>query len=264
MASQTTWKGTIGFGMVSVPVKMATATTDKSVRFNNIHRNCNTKIQAPKWCPTCQKAVDKAELVKGYNTGGDNYVLLEDSDMEALRLKSLKSIDILEFVDGGQIDPRFFDSSYILTPEDSGVKAFSLFLKAMAQTNLVGIAKLTLATKEHLVCVRAFGGVLLLQTLRWPDEIKSLSEFQRNLPECSEKEVQMAITLLGTLKSDTLVLGKYENQYRDALLELIQAKQAGQPLAAAPTAEAPQVDLVDALMASINAAQEAKQTAEAK
>lgn len=258
MASKSTWKGTIGFGLVSVPVKLYTATEDKDIHLNSIHRKCNTRIQMPKWCPTCNGKVEAAELVRGYDKGDGTYVLLEEADFAALPLKSLKSIDVLEFVDGAQIDPRFFEKSYILCPDEAGVKAFSLFLQAMAKTNMVGIAKVGLRDKEHLICVRAFGTVLLLQTLFWPDEVKGLSEFQQKLPDCSEREIQMAITLLGTLKSDTLVLGQYQDDYRDALMKVINAKIAGTPLTAQPVAAAPKVDLVDALMASIQAAENAK------
>ncbi len=264
MASRPSWKGQIGFGLVSVPVKLYTATEDKDVHLNTIHRKCGSRIQMPKWCPACQGKVEAAELVKGYEVGDNQYVLLEEADMAALPLKSLKSIDVLEFVDGSRIDPRHFEKSYFIAPDDAGVKAFSLFLQAMAKTGMVGIAKLGLRDKEHLAAIRAFGNVILLQRLYWADELKPVAEFDRKLPECSEREMQMAITLMNTLKEDKVDLAKYENHYREALLQVVQAKQAGQPLTVQAAPEEKPMDMVDALMASINAAQKAKEPAGVK
>jgi len=254
MAPRSIWKGAMGFGMVSVPVKLYSATEEKSVHFNQLHKDCNSRIQVPKWCPTCDRKVEQAEIVKGYNVGDDQYVLMDDADFTALPVKSLKTIDVVAFVEGGQIDPRHYNKPYFLAPEDAGTKAFSLFLQAMAQVNMVGICKLGYREREHLATIRAFGGVILLQTLYYADELRNPDEVTPKLVDVSEKEMEMAISLLQTLQVSDPKLGQYEDEYREALMERIQAKLNGTPIVAAeaPTEE-PKLDLVDALMASINA-----------
>jgi DNA end-binding protein Ku len=261
MAPRSTWKGGMGFGMVNVPVKLFTATDEKTIRFNNVHRDCHTKLTQPKTCPTCNKAVDASEIVKGYEIGDNEWVFLEDSDFEAVRLKSLKAMEVLEFVDSAGIDPRHYDTSYFVAPDEAGVKAFALFLQAMAQVNMVGVVKLTFKTKEKLATIRPFGNVILLQTLYYADELKATKEYEVALPEVSEKELEMGKQLIQTLASGEVDMAKYHDNYREALMKVIQAKVAGEVITA-PTPEPEQeVDLVDALMASINAEQQKKEAA---
>jgi len=254
MAPKAIWKGAMGFGMVSVPVKLYSATEEKTVHFNQLHRDCNSRIQMPRWCPTCDRKVEQAEIVKGYPVGDDQYVLMEDADFASLPVKSLKTIDVVAFVEGSQIDPRHYSKSYFLAPEDAGTKAFSLFLQAMARVSLVGICKLGYREKEHLATIRAFGGVILLQTLYYADELRNADEVSTKLVDVSDREMEMAITLLQTLQTPNANLDQYQDEYRTALLDRIQAKLNGQPITVAEAAkEEPQMDLVDALMASINA-----------
>jgi DNA end-binding protein Ku len=261
MAPRSIWKGTMGFGMVSVPCKLYPATEEKTVHFNNIHRDCQTRIQMPRWCPKCDRKVDTKELVKGYEVGENQWVLMEETDFAAVPLKSLKTIEVVEFVDGSKIDPRHYDKAYFVTPEDAGVKAFSLFLQAMAKVNMVGVVRLGYREREHLATIQAFGGVILLRTLYYADELRPASDVQVKLPEVSEREMQMAITLIKTLATDTVDLTKFHDQYRDALMQVIQAKLAGQPITVQAVPEEKPMDLVDALMASINASQKAKEPA---
>ena len=260
MAPKSIWKGAMGFGMVSVPVKLYSATDEKTVHFNQLHRDCNSRIQLPKWCPTCDRKVETTEIVKGYPVGDNQYVLMEEADFTSLPVKSLKSIDVVAFVESGQIDPRHYNKPYFLAPEDAGAKAFSLFLQAMAKVSLVGICKLGYREREHLATIRAFGGVILLQTLYYADELRNPDEVAPKLADVSDREMEMAITLLQTLQTPNAYLGQYEDEYRVALLDRIQAKLNGQPITVAETAkEEPQMDLVDALMASINAEKKAKE-----
>jgi len=260
MAPRAIWKGAMGFGMVSVPVKLYSATEEKAVHFNQLHRDCQTRIQVPKWCPTCDRKVEQAEIVKGYPVGDNQYVLMEEGDFASLPVKSLKSIDVVAFVDGSAIDPRHYNKSYFLSPEDAGVKAFCLFLQAMGKVNLVGICKLGYREREHLATIRAFGGVILLNTLYWADELRSAEELRAKMVDVSEKEMEMAITLIRTLETPDLDLSQFEDEYREVLLDRIQAKLNGQPIITAETPqEEPKMDLVDALMASINAEKKAKE-----
>jgi len=260
MAPRSMWKGAISFGMVVIPVKLYSATEEKAVHFNQIHRDCNTRIQMPRWCPNCDRKVEQAEIVKGYPVGDDQFVLMEEADFASLPVKSLKTIDVVAFVEGGQIDPRHYNKPYFLAPEDAGTKAFSLFLQAMAKVNVVGICKLGYREREHLATIRAFGGVILLQTLYYADELRNPDEVAKKMADVSDKEMEMAITLLQTLQAPNANLGQYEDEYRTALLDRIQAKLNGQPITVAETPqEEPQMDLVDALMASINAEKKAKE-----
>ncbi len=260
MAPKSIWKGAMGFGMVSVPVKLYSATEEKAVRFNQLHKDCQTRIQMPRWCPTCNRKVEQAEIVKGYPVGDNQYVLMEEADFTSLPVKSLKTIDVVAFVEGNQIDPRHYSKSYFLAPEDAGTKAFSLFLQAMVKVSLVGICKLGYREREHLATIRAFGGVILLQTLYYADELRNPDEVAPKLADVSDKEMEMAITLLQTLQTPNANLGQYQDEYRKALLDRIQAKLNGQPITVAEaTPEEPKMDLVDALMASINAENKAKE-----
>ncbi len=260
MTPRSMWKGALGFGMVAIPVKLYSATEEKAVHFNQLHKDCQTRIQMPRFCPTCDRKVEQAELIKGYPVGDNQYVLMEEADFTSLPVKSLKSIDVVAFVEGDQIDPRHYNKPYFLAPEDAGVKAFSLFLQAMAKVNMVGICKLGYREREHLATIRAFGGVILLQTLYYADELRNPDEMAPKLADVSDKEMEMAITLLQTLQTPNANLGQYEDEYRTALLDRIQAKLNGTPITVAEAApEEPKMDLVDALMASINAEKKAKE-----
>ena len=260
MTPRSMWKGTLGFGMVSVPVKLYSATEEKTIHFNQLHKNCQTRIQMPRWCPTCDRKVEQAEIVKGYLVGDNQYVLMEETDFTDLPVKSLKTIDVVAFVEGDQIDPRHYNKPYFLAPEDAGTKAFSLFLQAMGKVNMVGICKLGYREREHLATIRAYGGVILLQTLYYADELRNPDEVAPKLADVSEREMEMAITLLQTLQTPHADLGQYQDEYRQALLDRIQAKLNGTLITATETAkEEPQMDLVDALMASINAEKRAQE-----
>jgi DNA end-binding protein Ku len=254
MAPKSTWKGGLGFGMVSIPIKLYTAVDEKSIDFHQMHRACGGRIKQSLTCPKCNVTVDRKDLVKGYEVGKDQYVYLEEAELASARLKSLKNIDVLEFVPAGEIDARMYESAYHVIPEEAGVKAFSLFLQAMAKVNMVGIAKLTFKTKEKLCAIRPFGKVILLQTLYYADEIKPTSEVEVKLADVSEREMTMAVSLVQSMASDKTNLSKYEDKYREALKEIIQSKLDGKPFTPEVVVEAPAPDLVDALMASINAA----------
>lgn len=252
------WKGTVGFGMVSVPVKLYTATEERTVRFNQIHRKCGGRIQMPKFCPTCDQQVDPQELVKGYEVAKGEYVLMEDSDFQALPLKSMKSIEVMEFVEAGSIDPRQVNKGYFLSPDEAGVKAFGLFLRAMDEVGLVGVVKLCMREREHLAAIRPFGQCLLLQTLFWSDELRKVGDYEVALPAVTDRELDMAKTLIQTLVNGQPDLTKYQDAYRAAVMEIIQAKLNGETITIRAEAPKPAMDLVDALMASINQAQAGK------
>ena len=254
MAPRSIWKGTLGFGLVNVPVKLYSSVDEKSIRFNQLHRECRSRIQMPKWCPTCDRKVEATELAKGYEVAQGEYIILEDSDMAGLPLKSLKNIELVEFVAATAIDPRMTDKSYFMAPDEAGPKAFSLLLQAMEKVGKVGVAKLSMREREHLCTVRPFGKILILQTLYWAEELRDPGELEKPLPVVSEKELEMGLMLLGTLVNDKPDLNKYQNEYRAALMEVIQAKVAGTFVPAVAEAPKPATALVAALMASLREA----------
>jgi len=250
----------MGFGMVSVPVKLYSATEEKTVHFNQLHKDCGGRVSQPKTCKSCGKLLEAEEIVKGYPIGDDQYIVMDETDFTDLPVKSLKTIDVVAFVEGDQIDPRHYEKPYFLAPDAAGIKAFSLFLQAMGKVNMVGICKLGYREREHLATIRAYGGVILLQTLFYADELRNPDEVAPKLADVSDREMEMAITLLQTLQTPHADLGQYEDEYRVALLDRIQAKIAGETFTVSETpTEEPKMDLVDALMASINAEKKAKE-----
>ncbi len=257
MSLRAIWKGTIGFGLVSIPVKMFHSIQETTPRLHLVHAECGTRIQQKRYCPNCQRLIEWKEVKSGYEVTKDRHVIVEEEELESLPLKTLKSIDIQEFIDISQIDPRACYDSYYLVPEEEGVKPFWLLLKAMEATKLVAIGKLGYREREYLALIRPFNNLLLLQTLHYADQIRDPKE----IPPLSEvaiteRELSLAITLIGTLKNEKFDWNKYQDEYGQALSKLIEAKIQGLTLIP-PRAEAkPKVlDLAETLLASIQASQ---------
>jgi len=259
------WKGTIGFGAIAVPVKLYPATEDHRVSFHQIHGSCGSRIRMPKFCPVCNREVEQSELKKGYEVSKGEHIILDDSDFEALPLKSLHSIDILEFIDGSTLDLRMVVSNYFLSPDAKvpkkakvrtagAVKAFAILITAMESTGTVGIAKLTMRERERLAMVRPFNGLLLVQTLHYADELRDCSELVPEQVELKPEEQKLAVTLVEAMRGDG-DLSKYRDEYRDALEEVVYKKLAGE-IVKVPEVETEETegdDMVEALMASIQA-----------
>lgn len=258
MAVRSVWKGTVGFGMVSIPVKLYGAVEEQAVRFNTLHRQCGCRIQMPRWCPSCERRLDPAEMVKGYLVADDKFVLLEDQDFQGLPVKSIKAIEVLEFVDGSRIDPRRCDKPYFMAPEKAGGKAFALLMRGMEQSGKVAVGKLSMRERERLCAIRPFDEVLLLQTLCWDDELRDADAVKVSLPLVTEQEINMAVALIQALDGDGDFSG-YRDEYREALVRLIEAKLNGQVIQEAPMEEArPTDDVMAGLMASIEAVKAAR------
>lgn len=233
----------------AIPAKLYTATDDKRVSFHQIHAECGSRIQMPKWCPNCQRKLEAQEIKKGYKLGENQHIILEEQDFQSLPLKSLKTIEITEFTDRSRIDVRCFSDCYFLTCEDTGAKAFTLFLKAMEKSNLVAIARLTYREREHLASIRPYDGVMLLHTLHYADELRPYEELKPGQVELSDKEMELALMLIDKMRGD-FELGKYHDDYREALERLIEAKLAGEVITA-PAEKPPVADVADALLQSL-------------
>lgn len=253
-------------GMVHVPVKLYGAVDEKtSIRFNSIHRDCGSRIEAPRWCPNCDRKVERTELVKGYHLGDDNYVLMEEADFMGLPVASAKVIEITEVVEANVIDPVWPSKPYLLAvdkKEKVGLKPFALILEALRQTDKVVLGKIAMREREHVVALRPYGKVLLLQTLHYADEIRDVGEVEQDLPAVSDAELDLANILLDSI-AGVGDLSAYEDTYRNALEERIDAKAAGQPftVAADTKEEAATDDVMASLKASIEQVKQGKEAA---
>ena len=251
------WKGALSFGLVAIPVKMYKAVEEQTIHLNNIHKECGTRIQMPKYCPKCLKQLKAEEIVRAYclDEKAGEYLPLTEQDMASLPLTTMKTVQVEAFVKT-IADPRWFDSSYILAPEEVGTKAFVLFAKAMQELGVMGIAKIAIRDKEALCAIRPQDGILILQTMFWGNELRDYGEL---IPfaDVSEREMDMAKTLL-TAMTREVDLTAYTDNYRKVLTDLIAAKLTGAPIIAAPEPKQAEGDLFDQLMASLKAVEPTK------
>jgi DNA end-binding protein Ku len=253
------WSGSISFGLVNVPVKLFTAVQPKDVRFNQLEASTNARIKQKRVSSVTGEEVGYDEIVKGYEIGPDRYVVVTPEELDALDPKATRSIDIEDFVDLDQIDPVFFERPYYLVPETGGTKAYALLRDAMRETNKVGIARLVLRTKQYLAAIRPKGDALVLETMLYADEVVDEDDLE-GLPregeiEVSERELKIARQLIDSLSTD-FEPEKYRDEYRDKVLELIEAKAEGQDVIAQPAAEEDTGEVVD-LMAALEASLQA-------
>ncbi|WP_054029161.1 Ku protein [Bacillus sp. FJAT-28004] len=254
----TVWKGAISFGLVHVPVKMYTATEDKDIHFRSLHKDCGMPISYAKTCKHCDKEIGTEEIVKGYEYEKDKFVISTEEELESIKVAAEKTIKILDFVDLKDIDPLYFQKAYYLTPDMAGAGAYSLLLEAIKQTGKIGIAKISIRSKSSLAAIRVVDNCICMETMYYPDEIRSLSQVP-NLPSqtvVNEKELGMAMALVEQL-SEKFEPHKYTDDYRTALLELFDQKVAGKSMdvVTAPTAQGKSnvIDLLSALQASLDA-----------
>ncbi|HEY8677631.1 MAG TPA: Ku protein [Candidatus Dormibacteraeota bacterium] len=255
------WRGAISFGMVAIPVRMYLATEAHSaVAFRQLCPHCQQPIKQLRHCPQDDHVVPFNETLKGYEVAKNQFVLIDESDLDKLPLKTTKTIDIVEFVDRTEVPLGLYvKSAYYLEPEDVGVKPFALLSRALADTNKVAVAKVALRDREHLCLIQVEGNALLCNTLNWPDEIRSTEEL--NLPanvKISDKEVQMATSLIENL-SDTFKPERYTDDYKAAFQQIVDQKMKGQKVTVSAAAqEAPVMDLMAALRASVEATRQGK------
>jgi DNA end-binding protein Ku len=251
------WKGAISFGMVTIPVKLYTATEQKDVRFRLLHRDDGAPIEEKRFCTVDGKEVAWDDLVRGFEVSKGEYVILDPEEIDAAKPESSTTIDIGDFVEAAEIDPVYFEKSYFLEPTEVGAKPFSLLKRALEETDRVAVARVTIRTRERLATLRAYEDALILETMFWPDEIRSTGAL--DLPEGSEaavrpKELEMARSLVNSL-ADKFRPESYTDAYRAALEELIEQKMRGETRNAKRRKAEPKViDLMDALKASVESA----------
>jgi DNA end-binding protein Ku len=252
------WNGVISFGMVSIPVKLYTATESKDISFNQLHEECGSRIRQLRWCPVHEREVQRDEIVRGYEYTKDQYVVLEEDDFEKLPLPTKHTIDLNTFVDASQIDPVSYEKTYYVEPDETGVKPYALLMRALEEKKLTAVAKIALRNKERLCALRPAEGTLMLETLFYPDEIRVEQGVDRPEVKVSQKELQMAYSLID-LMTDDFKPDEFKDGYREALMETIEAKLEGAEVVAAPEApESKVVDLMSALKQSVESAKTRK------
>ena len=257
------WKGAIQFGLVTIPVKMYLATESKGVSFNMLHAACRGRIQMKTYCPTDDVVIERSDTVRGYEVAPDQYVVVTDDDLASVPLKTVRSIEIAQFVplDSDGETTRFVKQAYYLEPEPVARKAFFLLRQVLARRGLRAICKIVLRDREQLAALDPFSDTILLSTLYWPDEVRSVADLA--IPEddaVKPAELAMAEQLVAMMTSE-FDPAAYRDEYREALMSIIEAKAAGEEIAepvAAPAAKL--TDLVAALEASVAAAKAARQS----
>ncbi|MGX9135196.1 non-homologous end joining protein Ku [Rummeliibacillus sp. JY-2-4R] len=253
----TVWKGSISFGLVNIPIKLHAATEDKDVKLRQLHKECNTPISYKKVCENCNKEVHEEDIVKAYEYTKNKFVVLDAEDLENLKKENEdKAVEIIDFVKLEEIDPIYFERSYFMSPDATGSKAYTLLRKTLEDSGKIGIAKIMIRSKEQLAIVRVYQDTLVMETIHYPDEVRNISDVP-NIPSeqlVVQKELETALMLVDQLTT-TFEPTKYTDDYRTALMELIEEKKNENTVTANNVEkEVPNnvTDLMSALQASLN------------
>jgi DNA end-binding protein Ku len=263
------WSGAISFGLVNVPVKVYSAVSPKTVRFNQLNKETGTRISMKRVDPSTGDEVPYDNLVKGYELTKDRYVVITPEELDAIAPDKSRTIDIEDFVELSDIDPVYYDHPYWLVPDKGSAKAYRLLVEAMQESGRVAIARVVLRNKEHLVALRASGGGLVMSTMNFHDEVVTSEQLDELLAAAettaSEREVSMALQLIDSLTTRFEPVS-YSDSYREQVLELIERKAQGEEIAIQPDAPEPArvPDLMAALEASLAAAKPASPPAKKK
>jgi DNA end-binding protein Ku len=250
---QAIWTGSISFGLVTVPVRLVSATKSQDVRFNQLEAATGSRIRYRRVSEQTGEEVPNDQIVKGYELENGHYVLLDNDELSALKPSASRMIEIEDFVDLSEIDPVYFEQPYYLVPDKDAAKAYRLLSRIMEDENKVAVGRFVLRSKEALVAIRPIDGMLCLETMRYADEVLAPErELVDSQPEPSERELEMARQLVDTL-SGTFDPEKYHDEYREEVLALIERKAAGEEIVApaAPEEPAKVLDLMAALEASL-------------
>jgi DNA end-binding protein Ku len=259
MAPRSIWKGSITFGLITIPVKVFTAVgreAGERVDLHLLHEKDGQRIHYTRNCEKGHKDVDWSEIVKGYEYQKGKWVEITDEDLEALDLESIRTIDVATFVPYDQIDPVLFDKTYYVVPDETGIKAYRLIMDALEDEGLVGIGKVALREREHLCVLRPGENLVVMETMHWPEEVRDTKFGElRKRPNISDRERKMARQLIHQLSGD-FDPSEFKDEYHRALKKLIDKKVKGEEIVVVEDAEEPAqiVDLMDALRASVDAA----------
>lgn len=231
------WSGSISFGLVNIPIKLTGAVTDKDIHFNQLHEQDGARIRYRKFCAKDDMEVPNEDIVKGYEIAQGQYVTFSDDELEAADPKAARTVEIQDFVELAQIDPTFFDNPYYLVPDKNAHKAYALLLAALEKSDKVGIARMVMREKEYLVAIRALQGVLMLQTMRFHEEVvppsSLVDEVKAEDNPVDKRQLQLAEGIIDSLTAD-FDPEKYENTHRKKLMEIIERKAAGKKIVVEP------------------------------
>ena len=259
---RTTWNGSLSFGLVTIPVGLAPATAPKArasdVTFRTLHRECGTPIKQKRWCPVHEREVTNDELVKGWEVSKGQFVIVEDADLEAIEQRDTsRAIEISRFVPLAEVDPMFFDRTYFLAPSSAEAqrRPYVLLLNAMKETGMAAIGRMVIRGNENFVLIRPKGEALVLETLFLAEDVRSQAEIDEAVEavDVQEPELELARQLIDSL------VGEWEpdslhSEYRQNLRQLLEAKLAGEEITVPePVADAPVIDLMEALKKSVAA-----------
>ena len=256
MAARATWKGFLKISLVNIPIKVFPATESSgSISFNQLHGECQTRIQQKRWCAHCDREVPNSEIVKGYEFEKGRYVIMSEEDLDSVRPESTRVIDLVQFADASSIDPMYVDRTYYLAP-DGGMAADAFAVMRDGMQGKVGIGKLALYGREYLVAVRPHQRGIVMHTLHHAAEIRGIDAVEElsSVPEkVKPEEMKLARQVISTFEQP-LNLSDYKDEYRAGLQRIIDAKIAGEDVVAtAPGAPPKVVNLMDALRKSLDA-----------
>lgn len=251
MAS-TVWKGHLTFGLLSLPVKLYSAARGESVSFNQLHKDDHSRVKQVLYCQLEDKPIQRSDIVKGYEYEKDKYVVIDEEEVKKVAPKTAKTMEVLEFVKASEVDPVYLDASYYLAPDEAGEKPYSLLFEALRQSGCVGVAKIAMHNREHIVILRPGARGILLHTMYYEDEIRQVEEFRTDTTKVQDKELALAKMLIESLLAP-FEPGKYKDNYRENLLSMIKAKIEGKEIVepASPAHKAPVIDILEALKMSL-------------
>lgn len=256
----TVWKGHLTFGLVSLPIKLFTAARAETISFNQLHKTDHSRVKYKIFCAAEDVEISRSEIVKGYEYEKDRYVVVEDEDIKKMAPKTAKVMEILEFVKEAEVDPVYYESSYYLAPEEAGEKPYALLLESLKRSGYVALAKISMHNREHIVILRPSGQGITLHTMYFEDEIRKTEAFRSDTSAVKDRELDMAMMLVEALAAK-FEPGKYQDNYRENLRAMIEAKIAGQEIVAPVEAQQTKVvDIMDALKASLAALKKPAET----
>lgn len=259
------WKGAISFGLVSIPIKLFSATEEKDVSFRQVHAEDGGRIKYRRVCQNCGNEIPYAEIAKGYEMPDGRMVILDSDDMASLPLPTTKTVEVVQFVGAEEVDPSYFARTYFLQAEGAGAKPYVLLRDALVKSSRWAVVKVALRSREALALIRPRDDVLVMHTMLWPDELRDGSFAAPSVDvTVSDAEVTMAQSFIDALAGE-FQQDDYSDAYREAIEALVESKLEGTELPSAeePEGEAEVVDLVAALRASVEAAKQQRTQSEA-
>jgi DNA end-binding protein Ku len=247
------WKGSISFGLLSIPIRLFPAARSERINLHQIHKKCHTRLRQPLYCPTCHRIVERSEVVKGYEYEKGKYILIENEELKKITPPSGKTMEIQAFVKGSQIDPIFFESSYLAMPDKDNPKPYVLLVKALEDSDRVGIAKLTMHQREYTVFIRPRSHGLTIHTMYFVNEIRKVEGYGKIAEDVKVRpqEIKLAEQLVESLAED-FKPQQYHDTFQERLKALIEAKREGKTIVEEERPKrAPVIDMMEALKRSL-------------